>query len=176
MGWRFFCLALLIATKVVLANSSNGACKKDPASSTLPVISCRAPVDCLSGDCLPPQIDKHTASIDYGEPTFSWNEFCKGTHKNCWDMHIPISFRLAASDPSGVREVGFELRTEAETLYKFERHFATAATKDSAGRYLVNHTLALQLPPGGNIDFSVYQLCARDGAGNEGCVVPTRAN
>ncbi len=177
MNYRLLAILSFIISCNGMAEAINGACTREGLGGPLSLISCRTP-NCLSHDCIVPTIEKQNATLDYSEPTFVWSELCQGIRKGCWTMTISFTFRLMASDPSGIQEVGFELRSETENQrgFNFEKYFGAATLKDSSGRYVTKHRLVLQLAPNKQIDFTVTELCARDNLGNEGCVVPIGNN
>jgi hypothetical protein len=90
-------------------------------------------------------------------------------------VKVGFTFQLAANDDSGVQAVGVHLVHEVSArrtfLYKWGNVGRESGPKFSMGNSLVTH-----VPPGGRLDIAVYELCARDGMNNEGCVFPLNAH
>lgn len=179
LNWRLK-LALLFGVIVVpLAadEMARGLCQQDHSTPGLPKAICSFPSCPTGGDCMPPNIDKGNPFIEYMEPLLRWQDNCPGTgvSGSCWEVYIDFRFRLAATDPAGISHIGVHMMHEVNAQRVFKRYWGNAVAKDSYGRYEMNGAMVVHVPPGQRLEMGVYELCARDRNGNEGCVLPSKA-
>lgn len=178
MQWGKFVFALiLLQCASGAAAEFRGMCQHDHSVPGLPKAICSVPSCPSGGDCLPPTIQKTNPTVDYFEPLLRWRDSCPAQELtgSCWEVHAEFRLKLGASDPSGVRDIGLTMIQEVNANRVFKRYWGTAAMKDSQGRYDMTAVMLIFVPPGQRLEMSVYELCARDKNGNEGCVLPARA-
>lgn len=168
----FMCLGL----GLVGGTARAGLCQQDKSAPGIPKTSCYFPSCPEGNDCLPPTINRDSATISYQEPLLKWMDVCsdKSLSGACWEVYIDFHFEVDATDPSGVAAVGVHLAQEVNAKRIFRKYIATVDRKNPRNKYEMNATLVSHVPPGQRLDLDVYELCARDGAGNEGCVLPMR--
>lgn len=161
----------------LLANTHRGLCTTDSSAPGLPRAICSFPSCPTGGDCLPPTIEKTLPSIEYQEPLLRWQDGCtgQGISGPCWEVFIDFRFRLAATDSAGVSHIGVHMMHEVNAQRFFKRYWGAATTKDSAGRYEMSGSMTAYVPPGQRLEIGVYEICARDRNGNEGCTLPAKA-
>jgi len=172
MHWKSY-LGFVILLGTSLANG--GICNFNSGTSPgLPTATCAFPT-CPSGiDCLPPAVDKSSAKLTYNEPLIQWHEACPdtGIQSVCWEVHIDFQVKLAATDVRGINYIGVNLAQEVSNQRTFKKYWGPVSEKDTSGRYTMTGTVVAYTPPGQQLLLSIYQLCARDGNNNEGCVFP----
>lgn len=168
--------ALLAACLGLASPSWAGLCSYDSLTPGLPKASCQFP-SCPSGsDCQPPAIEAASPQVEFFEPLMKWTDTCpdRTIPGSCWEVYTDFKFRAAASDPSGVTAIGVHFVYEVNARRTFRKFFAKTEGKDPYGRYEITGTMTAHVPPGQRLEIAVYELCARDGLANEGCVLPVR--
>lgn len=172
-----FAGVLLLFSSYATAAFERGLCTLDTATAGLPKAVCSFPSCPTGGDCQPPDINKSNPSIDYFEPLLQWQDSCpgQGLSGSCWAVHLDFRFRLAATDMAGVTHIGVHMMHEVNAQRYFKRYWGTASAKDGQGRYEMTASMVIYVPPGQRLELGVYELCARDKNGNEGCVLPAKA-
>jgi hypothetical protein len=170
---RYLAFIVIVYSSFSLADP---VCKIDNPSSPLPSQTCLVP-SCLTGaDCLPPSIEGSSAKIIFNEPLLQWKDHCPQGTGACWQMYIDFTFLLAASDPTGMKDIGVNIATEVNARRTFQKFWGSAGQRDTEGRYSFSGGMTVLVPPGQRLEMSVFEICARDAVGNEGCVVPPKRN
>lgn len=171
-------LAFLFCASALAAFPENTLCKKDVSIPNLPVATCTLPACATGSDCLPPEMDRKNVAVDFAEPKIQWaqTECPIGAGTGCWKVEFAFTLKLGATDPSGVQDIGLNLRKEFlnQNLVK-QKYFSPAIRIDETGRYVVSGSFSDFVPAGGKVVLSVFEICARDRMGNEGCVYPDHA-
>lgn len=171
MGWK-----LLLLSGLLTAAAQAGLCTTELSPSGLPKASCHFPSCPEGNDCQPPSIEKGSASIEYHEPLIKWEDSCSDKAITptgaCWEVYVDFKLKLGATDPSGVASIGVHLSQEVSAKRIFKKYFGKVTGQTGHGGYLMEATLVTHVPPGQRLDIDVYELCARDGVGNEGCILP----
>jgi len=178
MGWgKTFFLTLIISVSS-MARTPNGLCTYEPASQGLPKALCSFPSCPVGSDCLPPTIDKFAAAIEYYEPLLQWKDTCpnQSIPNACWEVYIDFRFKVAATDPAGVSTIGVHIAQEVDARRIFKKYWGKAERKDAQGRFEMSAGVVAHVPPGQRLELAVYELCARDSLGNEGCSLPHKLN
>lgn len=154
-----------------------GLCVQETASPGLPKAICSFPSCPTGGDCQGPVIEKSNPQVEYLEPLLRWQDDCKDPNVtgSCWEVYIDFKLKLGANDPAGIAQIGVNLYTEVNAQRFFKRYYGPAQVKDSYGRYEMASNLIAHVPPGQRLELGVYELCARDKNGNEGCALPMKA-
>lgn len=154
-----------------------GLCTQDHSTPGLPKATCAFPSCPTGGDCLPPTIDKTNPQLEYLEPLLRWQDDCKADtiSGSCWEVYIDFKLKLAASDPSGISQIGVNMYHEINNERTFKRYWGTATVKDVYGRYDMASSMVVHVPPGQRLDLGVDELCAKDRNGNQGCVLPFKS-
>jgi len=126
---------------------------------------------------MPPTIVKDNPQIEYLEPLLRWQDDCKNDEisGSCWEVYIDFKLRLAANDSSGISHIGVNMYHEVNAQRYFKRYFGVATVKDSYGRYDMSSSMVVHVPPGQRLELGVYELCAKDRNGNQGCALPMKA-
>jgi len=158
------------------AETVRGLCVQETASPGIPKAICTFPSCPTGGDCQAPVIEKSNPLVEYLEPLLRWQDDCKDDNVNgsCWEVYIEFKLKLGASDPAGIAQIGVNLYTEVNAQRFFKRYYGPAQMKDSYGRYEMSSSLIAHVPPGQRLELGVYELCARDKQGNDGCALPAK--
>jgi hypothetical protein len=175
LSWIYQLVVTVFCVSSVVSRA-DGMCKVENPSSPLPTQTCFVP-SCLTGsDCMPPAIDGASAKILFNDPLLQWKDNCPQGTGSCWQMYIDFTFMVAANDPSGMKEIGVNIATEVNAKRTFQKFWGKADQRDAQGRFNFMGALSILVPPGQRAEMSVFELCARDSLGNEGCVVPPKVN
>ncbi len=175
-GWIF--LGLLSVFPALAENlESRGLCTQDFSTPGLPKAVCSFPSCPTGGDCMPPTIDKSNPAVEFLEPLLRWQDDCKDAvvSGSCWEVYIDFKLKLGANDPSGIGQIGVNMYYELNAQRYFKRYWGNATVKDQYGRYDMTSSMIVHVPPGQRLELGVYELCAKDKSGNEGCVLPAKA-
>lgn len=175
--WKLWVGAVLAVSQLSVAAPGRGLCQQDHSVPGLPKAICSFPSCPTGGDCMPPAIEKSNPSIEYFEPLIRWQDSCPTADisGSCWEVYIDFRLKLGAQDPSGVSHIGVHMVYEVNAQRIFKRYWGAAVTKDSSARYDMTGAMVVHVPPGQRLEMGVYELCARDRNGNEGCVLPAKA-
>lgn len=170
------CFSLMFITAspcLSVIEPESGICTFDTSVPGLPKALCQF-ASCLGGsDCLSPSITRENATIEIGQPWGRWSTNCPSPSRSpCWEAKFKIIFRLAATDPSGVKEIGVNLRHEQSGPSVFTKVWGKASSKDPNGRFVLSEDFNAFVNPGSRIEIGVFELCAKDNLDNEGCVLP----
>jgi hypothetical protein len=173
-------MGLLMASHLMAAQGPNGVfdeeqCVKDATGSPgLPKTVCYFPTCPGPQDCLAPEIDRPSAKLDFLPPAQRWYSTCpdKQISGSCWEATLDFKFALAATDPSGVAEIGLTLSIDQMQKKSVSKFMMKADTRDSKNRYTAGGGMILYVPAGKRVDLVVMELCAKDLKDNEGCVPP----
>ena len=174
MGWD----KRLLLTFCLLGTAAyGGLCTYDKSVPGLPKASCHFP-SCPEGiDCQPPTIEKASAVIDFKEPLMKWADFCPDRNLGpgpCWEVYVDFKAEFNATDPAGISAIGVHLAQEVSARRLFRKYVGTVTKKNTKGKWEMEGTMAAHVPPGQRLEIDVYELCARDGRNNEGCILPLR--
>jgi len=176
MRWGTYVFLFLIASQqLAFGEFADGLCQTEITGSPgLPKATCYFPSCPVGADCMPPTIDRKTAQIEFYEPLIQWKDTCPNTawSSACWEVHLDFKFRMGAVDPSGVSFIGVHLAHEVDNKKFFKKFWVKAQQKDSTGKFALESGMVVHVPPGQRLELSVFELCAKDGINNEGCVLP----
>lgn len=170
LGWSM----VLALAAPLRADILDGLCQMDPGGSSLPKATCYFPSCPHGNDCSPPTIDRETAAMTYKEPILQWKDTCPNTTYTgaCWEVSVDFTYALKAADPSGVSDIGVHLVLDIANRRQFKKYWIQADRRDAQGRYELAGGLQTHVPPGGRLEMSVFELCARDKVKNESCILP----
>lgn len=173
-----FIFGFIFISSIVLADAGpQPLCQREVDLSGLAVTTCQLPSCPTGGDCAPPEIDRTAGYVDFQPPLIKWVDLCPvGTlQRSCWEISLDLNFIVQAKDESGIAAVGVNLVTEADGERKFQKIWGVRMTESGEGVFKTYGNLRTFSPPGQAMQASVYQLCAKDKLGNEGCVFPRKA-
>ena len=165
-------LVLLLLAMNGHAEQGDGLCSEETVIPGLPRVSCRLP-SCTVGDCLPPIITRSSAKITWSQPRIQFSRNCPEWIQtgSCWEVRKAFRFELRATDPSGVAAIGPVIAIRLDTRPAEFRRFLKEA-RAAQNRYFIEDEVLYFAPMGARLDLEVFELCARDGARNEGCELP----
>lgn len=89
---------------------------------------------------------------------------------------MDFKLKFSASDPNGVAAIGTQIAQDLDGKKILKKYWTTTLKKDPEGKYEMLGGLIVHVPPGKPLQLSVFELCAKDGLGNEGCSTPRFAN
>ena len=171
-------LILFSAFFAVLSQAEPSFCTYEANNPNLPRASCQFPSCALGLDCQPPDIARDSGIIQFEEPVIRMKRPCPDEliWGGCWEVRKDFTFQIFAFDPSGISTTGVHLVQEVATRRTFKKYWKPAVKPLGSDRFVMKDQIVTYVPLGGRLDVAVYEFCARDGVGNEGCVLPSNLN
>lgn len=180
---RYFLIlaAFSLAVNTALASGrasgdfTDGLCRYEMGGGGLLKAKCAFPQCPTGADCHSPSIYAKGAKIEYFEPLLQWKDTCPSATLggSCWEVYMDFRLTLGAEDPNGVTALGVNMVQDLEGKLIYKKYWVSTQQKDPSGKFEINGGMVLHVPAGKPLEVSVFQLCARDALGNEGCSAPS---
>lgn len=172
MSWYLSFWGLFVVSAGATGEITDGLCQFTMGPGGLSQALCKLPNCPTGGDCAPPSINLGSTEIRFIEPLLQWKDACPSIAitGGCWEVYMDFILKMAATDPSGMSEIGVNIAQNLEGKQTVKKYASPAVKTLSDGRYEINGGMVLHVPGGRPVELSVTELCAKDAMGNAGCI------